>query len=296
MTTERIEAVLADFRRWLSMLETPPTPVTANANVDLFTLVGQFSALRQEVNMQTRATRSALEQNAGVLEKLEQLSEALNEQPETEVEKTWSSDELRSLLKSIVDVYDALAIAGKQLIKQRELLSKMLDELVAQVSESLPPLPETTLQPIVRDVHVNPERSGVWKRLFGSQPASVDVSIATTELLVEREKLHRWREKAIARSAGVNEQVRALGQRLRDSLDGLITGYTMSLKRIERVLPQYGLEPLPCEGESFDPETMEVVEVVADSGRSPGEIIEEVRRGYYWNGKLFRYAQVRVAR
>ena len=34
----------------------------------------------------------------------------------------------------------------------------------------------------------------------------------------------------------------------------------------------------------------------ADSGRPSGEVIEEVRRGYLWNGRVFRYAQVRVAK
>jgi molecular chaperone GrpE (heat shock protein) len=46
----------------------------------------------------------------------------------------------------------------------------------------------------------------------------------------------------------------------------------------------------------FDPELMEVVEAVADSGQSAGEVIEEVRRGYLWHGRIFRYAQVRVAK
>ena len=39
-----------------------------------------------------------------------------------------------------------------------------------------------------------------------------------------------------------------------------------------------------------------VVEAVTNSGHAPGTVIEEVRRGYFWNGRVFRYAQVRVAR
>lgn len=48
--------------------------------------------------------------------------------------------------------------------------------------------------------------------------------------------------------------------------------------------------------ERFDPERMEVVEVVIDSGKPAGEVIEEVRRGYFWRGRVFRFAQVRVAK
>jgi molecular chaperone GrpE len=70
----------------------------------------------------------------------------------------------------------------------------------------------------------------------------------------------------------------------------------MSLERLERTLEQCGLELIPTEGELFDPEQMEVVEAVADSGRPSGEVVEEVRRGYLWRGRVFRYAQVRVAK
>jgi molecular chaperone GrpE (heat shock protein) len=41
---------------------------------------------------------------------------------------------------------------------------------------------------------------------------------------------------------------------------------------------------------------MEVVEAVTEAGRERTEVIEEVRRGYLWRGRVFRFAQVRVAR
>jgi molecular chaperone GrpE (heat shock protein) len=41
---------------------------------------------------------------------------------------------------------------------------------------------------------------------------------------------------------------------------------------------------------------MEVVEVVTEPGRTGTEVLEIVRRGYLWNERLFRPAQVRVAR
>jgi molecular chaperone GrpE len=65
---------------------------------------------------------------------------------------------------------------------------------------------------------------------------------------------------------------------------------------LERALERSGLEPIPCVGEFFDPERMEVVAAIADGGHKPGEVIEEVRRGYLWRGRVFRYAQVSVAK
>ena len=65
---------------------------------------------------------------------------------------------------------------------------------------------------------------------------------------------------------------------------------------MERALQQSDLETIPTLGMPFDPETMEVLEVAHEGGRTTTEVIEEVRRGYLWHGRLFRFAQVRVAR
>jgi molecular chaperone GrpE len=70
----------------------------------------------------------------------------------------------------------------------------------------------------------------------------------------------------------------------------------MSVQRVERALAQHGLEPIAAAGQPFDPETMEAIEVVEGSGRPGGEVVQEVRRGYVWRGRVFRYAQVRVAK
>ena len=83
---------------------------------------------------------------------------------------------------------------------------------------------------------------------------------------------------------------------IRSSFDGLIAGYRMSLARVDRVLEQFNMETIPTEDETFDPELMEVVEVVGDSGLPAGQVVEEVRRGYVRGEIVFRYAQVKVAR
>ena len=70
----------------------------------------------------------------------------------------------------------------------------------------------------------------------------------------------------------------------------------MSLQRLERTLRQSGLEPIPCIGQPFDPETMEAVDAAAATGLPAGQVVEEIRRGYLWRGRVFRYAQVRVAK
>ena len=81
-----------------------------------------------------------------------------------------------------------------------------------------------------------------------------------------------------------------------ERLAAAVTGLQMSERRIERLVGDVGLEAVKALGQPFDPETMEAVEAVAVPGRPPGTVIEELRRGYRWRGRVFRYAQVRVAK
>src|SRR5207248_11403289 len=101
--------------------------------------------------------------------------------------------------------------------------------------------------------------------------------------------VRRW---CSAHAAAGDEELRGL----RTKLEAVLVGYQMSLQRLERALAQQGLEPIECVGRPFDPETMEVVEAVRDPSRDTTEVLEEVRRGYRWQGRVFRFAQVRVAR
>lgn len=264
MTPDAISAVLADFRAWLTSLNTPPPPPSPTkgegggggaVTIDLHTLLGQFIAVRQEVNLQTRAVRAQQEQNA---ETLRQLTLALDtlRQSQARVEETrqQASDEaVRPLLKTLIDLYDALALAGREMQRMSETVLPGLEQLTT-AADSGADIPRS-----------------LWTRLFGFSTSS---------------PAQRERERLVRDSA----------ERIRQQLASLVTGYTMSLQRIERALRQHGLEAIATAGERFDPERMEVVEAVAASGRLSGEVIDEVRRGYLWNGRVFRYAQVRVAK
>jgi molecular chaperone GrpE len=256
LTSERIDAVLADFRVWLQQAATGAGGTVEPAEAeppDLHTLLSQFVALRHEVNLQTRATRGQQEQNAETLRRLAEALDALKVPARTPAAPN-TDDVLRPFLKTLVDVFDALLLAGRE---------------AQRVRETVLPLLETVVDAGKRPVAVQEPR-GFWSSWFGGEkrPPPEEPSCAAEEAV---------------------EQVRRL-------LDSLVTGYGMSLRRVERTLQQAGLERIDCVGEPFDPERMEVLEVMTDTTRPAGEVIEEVRPGYLWNGRIFRYAQVRVAR
>ena len=236
---DAVESILADFRAWLREAKEIPLAEPPQ-QLDVASILQHFIALRQEINLQTRASRTALEQNAQALGLLQQ-SLAQNEEVED------SSDEQdeakRPLLKTLIEAHDALMLAHRE-----------VERLLAQAA---PPRVEIRLP--------------LWARMLGLG-AGIDKQIA--RLRAER-----------------GEQA----ERYQQVLEALRVGYQMSLQRLERAFAQQGLEAIPCVGEPFDPESMEVVEVVREPERSSTEVQQEIRRGYTWHGRLFRCAQVRVA-
>jgi molecular chaperone GrpE len=267
LTPEAIAAVLEEFRDWLTAVATDTGAVAppSGEQVDLYTLVGQFTALRQEVNLQTRAVRAQQEQNAETLRQLAETVDFLGQAPAaTPQRRDPSNDDLmRPLLKTLVDLYDAAALAGRELQRgQDSALSALRSLKDAAESET-------------RTIGEADRQSG-WARWFGRRAEGAERLVA-----VRQERLRYAAE-------GV--------EKLRQTLAATAAGYAMTLQRVERSMAQHGLEAIPAVGQPFDPELMEVLEVVLDSGAPPGEVVQEVRRGYLWNGRIFRYAQVRVAK
>ena len=81
-----------------------------------------------------------------------------------------------------------------------------------------------------------------------------------------------------------------------DRIAATITGLRMSERRVERLMRPVGLEPVECVGRPFDPEMMEAVEAIAGGEHPAGTGIEELHARYLWNGRAFRFAQVREER
>ena len=277
LTPERIECLLADFRAWLTEAPSGAAP-TVEPPPDLHTLLGQMIAVRQEVTLQTRAVRAQTEQNA---ETLEQLAEAVEELQRARAPQQSPDDLVKPLLKVLVDVHDALSLALREAQRVQDTVLPLLDVLnlggISLAGVHIEPLAETG-RPLLA-------------RLFGVH------AIAPQVIADWQEQARAALEKsAVMQVATQAEQQKEARERVKQLLVSLVAGYRMGLQRIERALAQNALEAIPAVGEIFDPERMEVLEAADNSGRPAGEVLEEVRRGYLWRGRMFRYAQVRVAR
>ena len=76
--------------------------------------------------------------------------------------------------------------------------------------------------------------------------------------------------------------------------DSLLEGYDLILNRLRRTMKQQAIVRIECLGKQADPNTMTVVETIGDPSRRPGTVIEEIRPGYCWDGRVLRFAEVKA--
>ncbi|QDU68080.1 nucleotide exchange factor GrpE [Engelhardtia mirabilis] len=74
----------------------------------------------------------------------------------------------------------------------------------------------------------------------------------------------------------------------------LAMGVELVRRQMATALEESDVEPI-ADGGSFDPELHQAVARVQDPDAEPNTVLETVRRGYTWRGRVLRHAEVRVA-
>ena len=73
-------------------------------------------------------------------------------------------------------------------------------------------------------------------------------------------------------------------------------GVELIYKQLQDALQKLGLQPIPAEGEMFDPHFHEAVEMVETTEAEDHKVLEELQRGYKLKDRLLRPSMVKVAR
>ena len=79
-----------------------------------------------------------------------------------------------------------------------------------------------------------------------------------------------------------------------ENADALQDGVVLIFRQLLDELRKEGLTAIEALGQSFDPNIHEAVETQAATGHTRYRVIEEVQRGYLFNGKLVRPSLVKV--
>jgi len=77
--------------------------------------------------------------------------------------------------------------------------------------------------------------------------------------------------------------------------EGLVKGVEITLKQINELLKREELEEIEADGEQFDPFKHEVVAKEIAEDHSENAVIEVMRKGYLFRGKVIRPAMVKIA-
>lgn len=112
------------------------------------------------------------------------------------------------------------------------------------------------------------------------------------ELLEVRDRLARGIDEARRRLAALRGLRGRLGQR--PVLAALVEGATLASERLDDTLRRFDVQEIACHGEPFDPALMRAVEVVETTAAPPGTVVEVFRPGYASDGRVLRFAEVKV--
>jgi len=77
--------------------------------------------------------------------------------------------------------------------------------------------------------------------------------------------------------------------------EGLLKGVELTVKQINELLAREGLEEIQAEGMQFDPFRHEVVSKEFVENHPENAVIEVLRKGYLFRGKVLRPAMVKIA-
>ncbi|MBK5191524.1 MAG: nucleotide exchange factor GrpE [Methanosarcinales archaeon] len=80
-----------------------------------------------------------------------------------------------------------------------------------------------------------------------------------------------------------------------ENSEGLLKGVEMTVKQINELLKREGLGEIEAEGEQFDPFKHEVVAKEIAEDHPENTVIEVMRKGYMFRGKVIRPAMVKIA-
>jgi molecular chaperone GrpE len=79
------------------------------------------------------------------------------------------------------------------------------------------------------------------------------------------------------------------------SYEGFINGLKMILKKFYKILEKQGVTKIESVGKSVDPTRHEVVSKIFVEDQKDNIIVEEIRKGFMYKGKVIRPSMVKVA-
>lgn len=84
-------------------------------------------------------------------------------------------------------------------------------------------------------------------------------------------------------------------QHAEEAPESIVEGLRAIHRRFTETLQNQGVIPFTSAGQPFDPTRHEAIATVESDQHNPGEVLDELSRGWLWGGEVLRPARVRVA-
>ena len=211
--------------------------------------------------------------------------------------------DLFSLWSSMIGLTQEVKLQGRAFGQLRDSLTgvaaipAVVDTALTGHQEAL-----ATASEIARTLGVQHQQ---WRREAEQEGAHLARQEGIEGLIDVRDRLRRGQQTAsehlhtarrTLESSWLLRTFSGTSQEVLSATSALQEGYALGLLRLEQMLSEAGVTEIECLGLSFDPVRMRAV-ALRDEGNHPdGQVLEVVRSGYEWNGRVFRPAEVCVAR
>jgi molecular chaperone GrpE len=106
----------------------------------------------------------------------------------------------------------------------------------------------------------------------------------------------REKTKLITQLLTIAEEIDiVLNEAKKTTNSNILEGMEMVRKKLWKIISCEGLSPIDAIGKPFDPNVHEAVQEIETCDYPEGTIVEEIKKGYLLNGKVFRPCLVKVA-
>ncbi|RTZ75221.1 MAG: nucleotide exchange factor GrpE [Gammaproteobacteria bacterium] len=115
----------------------------------------------------------------------------------------------------------------------------------------------------------------------------------------ELEHAHKFGlEKFVAELLGVWDSLELGYHAAKENhdIEKLLEGTELTLKMLADAMSKFGVEQIDPQGEPFDPEKHQAMQVVERDDVPPNTVVEVIQKGYSLNGRLVRPALVMVSK
>src|SRR5215471_4760005 len=186
------------------------------------------------------------------------------------------------VMESTEPAPDLFTVLGQltALTRETQLQGRATNRLHAELSAKLDHLAENQIS------------ADTMARKLGDMRREARLEVIT-ELLEVRDRFSRGVEEVQRRLAGLHGFWARFAQR--EVLTALVEGNLLARERLDDLLRRLDVQEIACLGKPFDPTLMQAAEVVHTTTAAPGTVLDVFRPGYISNGRVLRFAEVRVA-